>query len=184
MIFTGCFFFGFLTWFVDPGYIKKDPNISMMELLEEFESTELCPECSIIILPRSRHCNVCNMCVDRFDHHCPWLNTCVGRRNHAFFIIFVVLQCSYLLVVTIFTLVFYKELIKANTDPETADATVYTNNCDATVVYYTDWCSLINNASTFFTENPSSNIVVHSVFALLFVLSAGFWIPVLILASV
>ena len=89
VIISGCLIFGLLTWYIDPGYIRADPNLSMMMLLEEFESTELCPECEVIILPRSRHCNVCNKCVDRFDHHCPWLNNCVGRRNHSFFIIFV-----------------------------------------------------------------------------------------------
>ena len=190
VLMTGCFIFGFLTWCVNPGYIQRDPETSMMQLLEEFESTELCPECCIIVLPRSRHCNVCNKCVDRFDHHCPWLNTCVGRRNHSFFIIFVTLQCMYLLVVTLFTVVFYKQLIHASristdtTETEVTDATVYANSCGRTDIYYTDWCALIDNSNGFFDTNPNSKIVVHVVFGLLFLLSAGFWVPVLILSSV
>ena len=185
VIISGCFLFGFLTWYVDPGYIRKDQNISMMSLLEEFESTELCPECEVIILPRSRHCNVCNKCVDRFDHHCPWLNTCVGRRNHAFFIIFVTLQCTYLFTALLFCLVFYKELISpSSSNPTVSDASVYPNTCDANNPYYTDWCKLILNSNGFFQTNSNSKIVVHVAFGIVFLLSAGFWVPVLILSSV
>lgn len=151
---AGCLVFGFFTWAISPGYIVRDPSISMMSLLEEFESTELCPECEIIILPRSRHCNVCNKCVDRFDHHCPWLNTCVGRRNHAFFIIFVAFQCTYLLFVLLYTLVFYKELIlpfaMQEQEPEVQDATVYPYTCDSSNIHYTDWCAIIMNSNGFF----------------------------------
>jgi len=31
---------------------------------------------------RTRHCRLCNKCVDGFDHHCVWLNTCVGTYNY------------------------------------------------------------------------------------------------------
>jgi hypothetical protein len=69
-----------IAWLVDPGYIKKDPNLDFMDLLEQFEPNCLCPECEVIRTPRSRHCNICGRCVDRFDHHCPWINNCVGVK--------------------------------------------------------------------------------------------------------
>lgn len=50
----------------------------------------MCPDCLVLRTPRSRHCAICNRCVERFDHHCPWLNNCVGIRNHNSFIIFLV----------------------------------------------------------------------------------------------
>lgn len=69
-----------MLWYSDPGLITTDPRLNFMELLEEFDNSCLCPECEVIKPPRSRHCNICNKCVDRFDHHCPWINNCVGIK--------------------------------------------------------------------------------------------------------
>jgi len=38
--------------------------------------------CASARQPRTRHCRLCNKCVDGFDHHCLWLNTCVGSYNY------------------------------------------------------------------------------------------------------
>ena len=37
---------------------------------------------------RSRHCAICDRCVERYDHHCPWINNCVGIKNHNAFMLF------------------------------------------------------------------------------------------------
>ena len=95
----------FLTRVTDPGYLKKNENVKLLTLLEEFEPTEMCPVCQIITIPRSRHCNICNKCVDRWDHHCPWINSCIGRRNHAYFLIFVLSVWLYLLVLSVLFIV-------------------------------------------------------------------------------
>ena len=50
-----------------------------------------CLLCNICISgPRSKHCGLCNKCVDGFDHHCKWLNQCIGRKNYSYFVISVV----------------------------------------------------------------------------------------------
>ena len=57
--------------------------------MQVIDPLHLCPECMIIKTPRSRHCSVCNKCVERYDHHCPWINNCVGINNHRNFMIFI-----------------------------------------------------------------------------------------------
>lgn len=63
-------------------------------MLDSIDSTALCPDCSIIRTSRSRHCSVCNHCVERFDHHCPWINNCVGVRNHNYFLLYIFFQLA------------------------------------------------------------------------------------------
>jgi hypothetical protein len=40
---------------------------------------------------RSKHCIICDRCVDNFDHHCYWVNNCIGKENMFYFQIFIVL---------------------------------------------------------------------------------------------
>jgi DHHC palmitoyltransferase len=85
-------------WLKDPGYVKKDEKIDFLELLELFDPNALCPECEVIRVARSRHCNICNRCVSRFDHHCPWINNCVGLGNHNWFLAYIVNTLAYVFV--------------------------------------------------------------------------------------
>eukprot|EP01016_Furgasonia_blochmanni_P046407 TRINITY_DN6681_c0_g1_i3.p1 TRINITY_DN6681_c0_g1~~TRINITY_DN6681_c0_g1_i3.p1 ORF type:complete len:526 (+),score=75.36 TRINITY_DN6681_c0_g1_i3:104-1579(+) len=82
------FFLG--TWLRDPGFLKKKKNLSILQILLKYECYNVCPECEIVKPPRSRHCELCNQCVQVFDHHCPWVNNCVGARNHGFFLSFII----------------------------------------------------------------------------------------------
>jgi len=56
----------------------------------------MCPECEVLRTPRSKHCAICNRCVERFDHHCPWINNCVGVNNHNSFLVFIMILLSVL----------------------------------------------------------------------------------------
>lgn len=78
-------------------------------MLKEFESSSICPDCVVLMTPRSRHCNLCNHCVDRFDHHCPWVNNCIGRRNFTYFYLFLCTQVLFLVAVLIASVVYIDE---------------------------------------------------------------------------
>ena len=88
--------FFIIAWLKDPGYLKQDPSIDFFKIVEEFDSNHLCPECQVIRTERSRHCNICNRCVDRFDHHCPWINNCVGTKNHGYFFLYIIFTILYI----------------------------------------------------------------------------------------
>ena len=108
--------FGILVWCRGPGYISKDPKVSMTDILELFQPHEICFECQIVSLPRSHHCNVCKKCVERYDHHCPWLNSCIGTRNHGLFLVFSVFQMIYILAIVVQIIGFYVTFAKPNDD--------------------------------------------------------------------
>lgn len=88
----------------DPGYVKKPVGVTFAQMLEQFDPVLLCPDCEIVRTDRSRHCSVCNRCVERFDHHCPWINSCVGTGNHGFFAAFIVLMYALLVSTTVILL--------------------------------------------------------------------------------
>ena len=88
-IVTFCILMLSLTVVTDPGFLKNTQN-DFLHLLEVVDCAQLCPDCQTIRTSRSRHCSICNRCVERFDHHCPWVNNCVGIRNHNYFYLFVI----------------------------------------------------------------------------------------------
>ncbi|CAL8089997.1 unnamed protein product [Orchesella dallaii] len=52
-----------------------------------------CHLCNITVTSqRTKHCGICNKCVEGFDHHCRWLNQCIGRRNYMLFLGTVILS--------------------------------------------------------------------------------------------
>ncbi len=71
----------------DPGYLR--PELPFIDLLSKIHPSEMCPDCEVLRTPRSKHCAICNRCVERFDHHCPWTNNCIGIYNHNPYLVFI-----------------------------------------------------------------------------------------------
>ena len=94
-----------LLWFLvcrsDPGYLTRDESLNFTWLLETCEASSLCPDCQLVRTPTSRHCSLCNKCVDGLDHHCPWVNNCIGRGNFTAFYAFLNVQLLYLVTAVI-----------------------------------------------------------------------------------
>ncbi|XP_065183460.1 uncharacterized protein LOC135814289 [Sycon ciliatum] len=81
----------------DPGLcqdpcLKKDGTPYAIEDVAGDISTDtvaqlkFCSKCSIVPPPVTKHCRLCEVCVENFDHHCLWLNRCVGYLNMRLFV--------------------------------------------------------------------------------------------------
>ena len=86
----------------NPGVIKKS---NMQRALKRFEYDGImfkkgdeCRTCKMMKPARSKHCSLCNVCVEKFDHHCIWINRCVGYYNYRYFLLFLITHaiiCTY-----------------------------------------------------------------------------------------
>ena len=82
--------FYLLAAFKDPGYLRSNQGDTLYSLYQRYEPYAICPDCIVWRPARSRHCQCCDRCVEKFDHHCPWLSNCVGARNLGFFYLFLI----------------------------------------------------------------------------------------------
>lgn len=64
-----------------------------------------CNYCSRDVKKLSKHCWVCDKCVDGFDHHCKWLNTCIGAANYANFYRLLLVFLAFLVIQLVTSLV-------------------------------------------------------------------------------
>lgn len=92
-----CYYSFYMACTVDPGIIADKKQAKIAQKRYEYDDVmylrkNTCPTCQIEKPARSKHCSVCDLCVEKFDHHCIWLNQCVGRRNYKWFLSFLVLH--------------------------------------------------------------------------------------------
>ena len=60
---------------INPGIIQKK-NI-------DINNMEYCNICQVYYNndKKVKHCNFCNICVEKMDHHCVWVGKCVAKNN-------------------------------------------------------------------------------------------------------
>lgn len=104
-----------VNWRTDPGVMKKKLNESLIKLVEfsDVDISNYCPVCEIKHTKTSKHCYVCNHCVNDFDHHCIWIGKCITKKNISlFFMIIFVLVVNF---VTTIIVTVISELERRNT---------------------------------------------------------------------
>ena len=87
--------------FSNPGRMINKEYKDILDIVESGqEAEEFCPLCLVKNKFRSKHCLICQICVDEFDHHCFWVGNCIGKDNYTLFFIFLI----YILINTLFNI--------------------------------------------------------------------------------
>jgi palmitoyltransferase len=88
-----CLYIFYLCSITNPGIIKSN-NITNLKKKYPYDflfNTEekFCKKCNFEKINRSKHCIICDKCIEKFDHHCVWINNCVGAKNLKYFYYFI-----------------------------------------------------------------------------------------------
>ena len=77
--------------FSNPGVITKNNNDNWVDIINSGKNiSKMCPYCMVEQGKFSKHCFICNKCIEIFDHHCHWINNCVGHLNKPIFMAFII----------------------------------------------------------------------------------------------
>ena len=85
------FFLHVLLYFSNPGIMLNNQYKDLLDIVENEEDAEnFCPYCLVKHIYRSKHCLICQKCIEEFDHHCFWVGNCIGKNNYRLFFIFLI----------------------------------------------------------------------------------------------
>ena len=103
------FFLHVLLYFSNPGIMLNNQYKDLLDIVENEEDAEnFCPYCLVKHIYRSKHCLICQKCIEEFDHHCFWVGNCIGKNNYRLFftfLIYVVLNTLFNFCITCYYLV-------------------------------------------------------------------------------
>ena len=84
------FLFTYLS-FSDAGKLTNDKYTDLLDIVEKGEDVEkFCPFCLVRKNYKTKHCLICQKCIDEFDHHCFWVGNCIGKNNYELFFAFLI----------------------------------------------------------------------------------------------
>ena len=75
---------------------KRNAEEKLSKLYEM--NNNICIKCGIVKKEKTKHCIICNRCVENWDHHCYWLNSCINDKNYCKFKMFLFLCFIFLFV--------------------------------------------------------------------------------------
>ena len=91
-----CFIFFFvsfiniLMFISDPGMVKKLFHFQDEETGSNNLEPMGCSICGIKELEENtKHCSLCDICIQGYDHHCIFLGKCIGKKNLILFYMYV-----------------------------------------------------------------------------------------------
>ena len=93
VIFLLCFI---VIYSSNPGIILKKENCDWFNLVcRKVNINNMCPYCQVAKKKLSKHCFICNHCIDEQTNHCNVLGNCIGLKNVSYYFIFLIVSLFY-----------------------------------------------------------------------------------------